>query len=43
MTAVLIEIQPITPAATDEVEFIDDLEAFGTDAAPGCGDDNPYQ
>lgn len=41
MTAVLIEIQPIKP--TDEIEFIDDLEAFGVDAAPGCGDDNPYQ
>jgi hypothetical protein len=43
MTAVLIEIQPISTPATDEVEFIDDLEAFSADAAPGCGDDNPYQ
>jgi hypothetical protein len=42
MTAVLIEIQPISPP-TDEIEFIDDLESFDTDAAPGCGDDNPYQ
>jgi hypothetical protein len=43
MTAVLIEIQPISTPPTDEIEFIDDLETFGTDAAPGCGDDNPYQ
>jgi hypothetical protein len=43
MTAVLIEIQPIGSVPTDEIEFIDALEAFGADAAPGCGDDNPYQ
>lgn len=43
MTAVLIEIQPIRAPQTDEIVFIDDLEAFGADAAPGCGDDNPYQ
>jgi hypothetical protein len=43
MTAVLIEIQPIGTSSSDEVGFIDDLEAFGADAAPGCGDDNPYQ
>ena len=42
MTTVLIEIQPINPPS-DDVEFIDDLEAFGINAAPGCGDDNPYQ
>lgn len=42
MTAVMIEIAPISPAPADEVEFID-LEAFATEAAPGCGDDNPYQ
>lgn len=43
MTAVLIEITSIGSTASDEVEFIDDLESFGADAAPGCGDDNPYQ
>lgn len=43
MTAVLVEIAPIGSTPTDDVEFIDDLEAFATDAAPGCGDDNPYQ
>jgi len=43
MTAVLIQIEPIDTATSDEVEFIDDLEAFGADATPGCGDDNPYQ
>lgn len=43
MTAVLIELQPIRAPQTDEIEFIDDLETFGADAAPGCGDDNPYQ
>lgn len=41
MTAVMVEIEPISP--TDDVEMIDDLEAFGVNAAPGCGDDNPYQ
>jgi hypothetical protein len=43
MTAVMVEIAPIYPTPTDEVEFIDDLDTFTTDAAPGCGDDNPYQ
>ena len=43
MTAVMIEIQPIGSAATDEVEFVDDLDVFAADAVPGCGDDNPYQ
>jgi len=43
MTVVLIEIEPIGSMPADEIEFIDDLEAFGADAAPGCGDDNPYQ
>ena len=43
MTAVMVEIEPIGSPSADEVEFIDDLEAFATDAAPGCGDDNPYQ
>jgi len=43
MTAVLVEIEPIGTLVTDEVEFIDDLEEFGVDATPGCGDDNPYQ
>ena len=43
MTIVLLEIEPIGSMATDDIEFIDDLEAFGADAAPGCGDDNPYQ
>jgi len=43
MTVVLIDIEPIGSMPTDEIEFIDDLEEFGADAAPGCGDDNPYQ
>lgn len=43
MTAVMVEIEPIGSAATDEVVFIDDLDVFTADAAPGCGDDNPYQ
>ena len=43
MTVVLLEIEPIGSLPTDDIEFIDDLEAFGADAAPGCGDDNPYQ
>jgi hypothetical protein len=42
MTAVMVEIEPIG-SAPDEIVFIDDLEAFAADAAPGCGDDNPYQ
>lgn len=43
MTAVLIELQAIGSAATEDIEFIDDLESFGAEAIPGCGDDNPYQ
>jgi hypothetical protein len=43
MTVVLIGIEPIGSMPPDEIEFIDDLEEFGADAAPGCGDDNPYQ
>ncbi|MFE2427464.1 hypothetical protein ACFXJ5_12025 [Streptomyces sp. NPDC059373] len=44
MTAVHVEIAPIRHAEADEeIVLLDDLEAFGESALPGCGDDNPYQ
>jgi hypothetical protein len=44
MTAVAVEIAPIRPPSQpdDEIILIEDLDAFATATASGCGDDNPY-
>ncbi|WP_395295581.1 hypothetical protein ACF9IK_20200 [Kitasatospora hibisci] len=43
MTAVMVEMSPTRTEEDDELSFIDDAEAFGADALPGCNDDNPYR
>ena len=43
---VLVELKPpaASPAETDEIQIIDDLEALSEDGRCSCsaGDDNPY-
>lgn len=46
MTAVAVEITTglETPAPEPAgVLIVDDVETLATGAAPGCGEDNPYQ
>ncbi|MEV7925280.1 hypothetical protein [Kitasatospora sp. NPDC088779] len=43
MTAVMVELTTTRTEENDELSFIDDAEAFGADALPGCNDDNPYR
>ncbi|MFF6970135.1 MULTISPECIES: hypothetical protein [Streptomyces] len=44
MTAFSLEISSPPPPAEEPLEavVVDDLEALASDAATGCGDDNPY-
>ena len=42
MTTVMVEMTATRYEDDEPLGFIDDLEEFGTEALPGCGDDNPY-